>query len=186
MAANNFFAEYAVVEKTEVKNATKGKITSINKMLKHPIVRRFPVHIKSMDDILLTIKNIYTLSIVPIFYTSCVTGQGMDNLKMFFNLIGKNPENFKKKSDENVVEFHVDHLFYVQGFGTVVGGYLISGDIKIGDKLLLGPNMDSYEPIFIKTIYCKKIPLQKVSFGEYVCLGIKKTDIKIKKGNVKI
>jgi GTPase len=155
---------------------------SINKFLKYPGIRRLPFHIKSEDDILTCIKNIYTESITPIFYVSNTTGEGIDYLKYFFNIVNKkNPE----KLDDDFVEFHIDHVFSVYGFGTVLGGHLISGTIKVGDKLLIGPNNGEYENVIIRSIHCKKIPLQTVPSGSYVCLGIKKIDKNnIKRGNV--
>ena len=87
--------------------------------------------------------------------------------------------------NEEIVEYHIDNIFNVYGVGIVVGGQLISGKINVGDKLLLGPNNGSYENVVIKSIHCKKIPLQSISCGSYVCLGIKKIDRKnILRGNV--
>jgi GTPase len=57
----------------------------INRFLKYPGIRRLPFNIKSEDDILTSIKNIYTESITPIFYVSNTTGEGVDHLKYFFN-----------------------------------------------------------------------------------------------------
>jgi GTPase len=157
------------------KNVLEETKQSINKFLKYPGIRRLPFNIKSDDDILTSIKNIYTESITPIFYVSNTTGEGIDNLKYFFNVINKkNPIKLNNES----VEFHIDHTFSVSGFGTVLGGHLISGSIKVGDKLLLGPNNGEYENVVIRSIYCKKIPLQYVQCGSYVCLGIKKIDKK--------
>ena len=66
---------------------------SINKFLKYPGIRRLSFNINSEDDILTSIKNIYTGSITPIFYVSNTTGEGIDYLKYFFNIINKkNPE----------------------------------------------------------------------------------------------
>ena len=49
----------------------------------------------------------------------------------------------------------------------------------------MGPYTGNYDQIVIRSIYCKKTPLQQVSSGSYVCLGIKKADkTNIKKGNV--
>ena len=167
------------------KNIIDETVTSINKTLKHPIVRRMPLYVKNTDDILLAIKNVYNMSVVPIFYTSTVTGEGIDLLKNFLNLIGKNPKEIINSGDNNIVEYHIDHLFYVKGFGDVVGGNLMSGKIQVGDKLLLGPNLNQYDQVIVRTIYCKKIPLQNINAaGQYVCLGLKKIDTKIKRGNV--
>lgn len=169
-------------ERTNILNET---VTDVNKILKHSYVRRLPLTVKNTDDILLSIKNIYNFSMTPIFHVSCVTGEGMDNLKNFFNLVGKNNRN--SEINNKSVEFHVDHVFSVQGFGTVLGGHLISGNIKVGDKLLIGPYNNQYQHLVIRSIYCKKVPLQNVSYGSYVCLGIKlKSAMKIKKGHVVI
>ena len=163
-------------------NILQETIQSIKTFLKYPGIRRFPVSVKTKDDIILCTKNIYSESITPIFYTSCVTGEGIDMIKMFFNIVGK--KNLKREDEENV-EFHIDHLFNVYGVGFVLGGNLISGTINVGDKLLVGPQNGSFEHIIIRSIHSKKIPLQQVSCGSYVCLGVKKIDkINIKRGNV--
>ena len=158
----------------------------INKFLNYPGVRRVPINIKNNDDILTACKHLYSGNITPIFHVSNVTGEGIDSLKIFLNLIGKNKENYKK-SNENIIEFHIDHIFNVYGFGTVIGGHLISGTVEVGDKLLIGPNNGDYEPIQIKSIYCKKIPMQKIEYGSYICIGVKKIERSlIKRGNVVI
>lgn len=167
------------------KNILEDTIKSINKFLKYPGIRRLSMNIKNEEDIIIGAKNIYNESIVPIFYISNVTGEGIDKLSSFFNIVGKKPNTDDiKKNDDNIVEFHIDTVFNVYGFGKVLGGYLINGTVKIGDKLFLGPSYGEYEPVVIKSIYCKKIPLQTISYGSYVCLGIKKFDKIIKKGNV--
>ena len=163
-------------------NILKETIHDINKFLKYPGIRRIPIYIKSTDDIITSSKNIHSESVTPIFQISCVTGEGMDNLKFFFNILSKKSS---KKEIEDIVEFHIDHIFNVYGFGLVVGGHLIHGTVNVGDKLLVGPYNGSYENIVIRSIYCKKTPLQTVSHGSYVCFGVKKTDrVNIKRGNV--
>lgn len=158
----------------------------VNKFLNYPGIRRVPINIKNNDDILTACKHLYSGNISPIFHVSNVTGEGIDSLKTFLNLIGKNKENYKK-SNENIVEFHIDHIFNVYGFGTVIGGHLISGTVEVGDKLLIGPNNGEYEPVQIRSIYCKKIPMQKVEYGSYICIGVKKIEKNvIKRGNVVI
>ena len=163
-------------------NILKETIQSINKFLKYPGIRRIPVPIKTLDDIILSCKNIYSESISPIFQLSCVTGEGMDKFKTFLNIVGK---KIIQKIDDDVVEFHIDNIFNVYGFGLVLGGHLINGTISVGDKLLIGPYTGSYDQIIIRSVYSKKTPVQRVSSGSYVCLGVKKVDkTNIKKGNV--
>ena len=163
-------------------NIIKDTIQCINKFLRCPGIRRIPVPIKNTDDIILSSKNIYSESIVPIFKTSAVTGEGMNDIKTFLNITSKKQVS---KESNDIVEFHIDHVFNVYGFGLVVGGHLMCGTVSVGDKLLVGPHSGSYDNVVIRSIHCKKTPLQTVSHGSYVCFGIKKTDkVNIGKGNV--
>ena len=157
-------------------------MTTINKILKSPIVRRIPVKINNMQDILTCAKQMHTESIVPIFNVSNVTGEGMDNIRQFLNVLKKEPV----KVVDNNVKFFIDYIWNVTGIGTVVGGNLVSGKIKVGDRLFLGPNNNEYEQIIVKSIHSKRVPVQSVSYGSYVCLGLKKVVNRknIRRGNV--
>jgi GTPase len=164
------------------KNILEQTIQSINKLLKMPGLRRIPYKVNTSDDIITCAKNIHSESIVPIFHVSNVTGNGVDNVKMFLNILGKNPKNINTSHN---VEYHVDTTFMVPGVGTVVGGHLVSGFINVGDVLLLGPNNGKYEKVYVRSIQCKKVTMQSVNYGSYVCLGLKKIERKsIRRGNV--
>lgn len=152
-------------------NVLDNTMKTIKQILKAPRIMRIPVLVVNKDDSIICAKNVNSESVVPIFQISNVTGKGIDNLKVFFNLLKKIPSNIVKTQN---IEFHIDSTFNVTGTGTVVGGHLVSGTVKVGDKLLMGPNNSKYEQVIIKSIYCKKVPLQSVVYGSYVCLGIKK------------
>jgi len=163
-------------------NILEETIQGINRLLKHPTVRKIAIHVKNNEDIILSAKNIYSNSIAPVFQISNVTGEGLDKLRMFFNIVGERPII----GDKTNVEYFVDNIFQVKGVGIVLGGHLLSGTIKVGDNLLIGPNMDgTYESIIIKSIHSKKVNVQTISYGGYVCLSFKKIDRKmIRKGTV--
>jgi GTPase len=57
------------------------------------------------------------------------------------------------------VEYFVDNIFHVKGVGIVIGGHLLSGTIRVGDNLLLGPNSTdgTYETVTVKSIHSKKL-----------------------------
>jgi GTPase len=55
---------------TERKNVLVDTMASINRMLKFPGIRRLPLNVKNKEDIILSAKNIYNESVVPIFKTS--------------------------------------------------------------------------------------------------------------------
>lgn len=155
---------------------------SISKILKSVGVRRIPLKIETQEDIIRSAIHIHSESIAPIFSISNVTGQGIQDLKNFLNLTRKRPGN---SSGINDVEYHIDTTWTISGVGTVVGGYLFSGTVKIGDKLLLGPNTSKYIQVTIKSIHCKKISLQTVNPGSYVCFGLRGISRScVRKGNV--
>lgn len=164
-------------------NVMKETVKNINRLLKIPGLRRIPYKISNMDDVIICAKNVRTESVVPVFHVSNVTGVGIDFVKQFLNLLGKAPSNIKGEVTD--VEMHIDTTFSVPGIGTVVGGQLISGSIKVGDKLRLGPNDGKFVDVQVRGIHCKRTPLQKVSHGSYVCLALKKIDRNtIRRGNV--
>jgi len=166
------------------KNILRETISKINKLLKLPGVRKIPYKVNNKDDVILCSKNIYSDSIVPIFHVSNVTGFGIDYIKQFLNVLSKNPLNIKS-NDTKLVEYHIDTTFYVQGIGTIVGGHLLSGSIKVGDKLIMGPNNGKYESIIVKSIHCKRVNVQHISYGSYVCLALRKINRdSIRKGSV--
>jgi GTPase len=167
------------------KNIMKDTMNSINKLLKMPGLRRIPYKVSNLEDVIICAKNIRTESVVPVFPVSNVTGNGIGFVKQFLNLLGKVQSNVKEGVKD--VELHIDTTFSVPGVGTVIGGQLISGNIKVGDKLLLGPNDGLYREVHVRSIQCKRVPVQEVNYGSYVCLGLKKIDRKtIRRGNVVI
>ena len=59
---------------------------TIKQILKAPRIMRIPVLVVNKDDSIICAKNVNSESVVPIFQISNVTGKGIDNLKVFFNL----------------------------------------------------------------------------------------------------
>ena len=161
-------------------NVLNETLVDVYKILQYPSIRRHAVHIKTIDDIILSAKNMYSETIVPIFYISNVTGEGLDNVRTFLNILGKrNTINYSNEP----VEFSVESIFNVRGFGLVVGGYLYKGKVSVGDKLFIGPFQTEYQSFIVKSIYCKKVPVDTISCGAYVCIGVKKK-MPVKRGHV--
>lgn len=72
-------------------------------------------------------------AIIPV---SSKTGQGLDELKAELALLA---EGAAEKKRDGAFRLPVDRVFTVAGFGTVVTGTLLAGEIKIGDELELLP-----------------------------------------------
>eukprot|EP00966_Prymnesium_polylepis_P247782 5729596-Prymnesium_polylepis.1 len=162
-------------------NVLEETLHSITTLLKKPLMRRIPIKIKSNSDIVRCAQNIHSEAVVPIFMVSNVTMEGIDDLHSFLNLLPKRIV----PHDTDEVEVHLDASWTVPGVGTVLGGHLMSGEINVGDKLWFGPNQNKYVQITVRSIHCKRVPVQKVSGNSYICLGVKGIHKQnVHKGNV--
>jgi len=163
-------------------NVLEDTVSEVKQLIKAPGIRRIPYDIRSPEDVMICVKNINGNTTVPFFYVSNVTGEGIDNVRSFLNLFTKKG---KSEVNENKLEYHVDQTFQVTGVGTVIGGQLINGKIKIGDKLLVGPENGEYVTIQVRSIHCKRVGLDEVDSGRYVCIGVKKPEsLTIRRGHV--
>jgi len=161
-------------------NVMKETTDSINIIAKSPIVNRIPLKIKDESDCIIAAEKIHTESIIPIFSLSNVTREGFNNFELFLNLLAP-----KKKVENTNVEFHIESIWNVNGIGLVVGGNLISGKISVNDNLYVGPIGNKYVQTGIKSIHCKRVPVQEIESGCYVTLALKKIDRNdLRKGNV--
>jgi GTPase len=158
-------------------------LKDIKQLLSCAGVRRIPYDVKTDEDIILCAKHINSLSTVPIFQVSNVSGYNIDKLLKFLNLFNK--RKIMTLGQDNRVEMYIAQIFHVSGVGLVLGGQLVKGQIKIGDKLIVGPNNNYYNTIQVRSIHCKKTPVDVVDAGCYVCIGIKKNEnFSIRRGNV--
>ena len=175
-----------VITKVDIcpKDILKETINNIKNLLKSSCVRKIPYMIKSKDDTILCSKNINSDNIVPIFTISNVSGNNLNLFSNFLNLLPNNSQLYKNKN--KYVEFNIDRLYQINGTGTVLSGLLKSGTVKIGDILHMGPDGNgNYKEVKVKSIQCKRVPIEKAIAGHYVCFGIKKLIKKqIKKGMV--
>jgi GTPase len=63
----------------------------------------------------------------------------------------------------------------LQGVGTVVSGTLLQGMIKLNDNLLLGPDaLGHFQPITVKSIHRKRMPVREVKGGQTASFSLKK------------
>ena len=160
-------------------------ILDLKKILKLPGIRRMTYKINDKEDILLASKNKNNNSMVPLFFVSNVTGEGIDLIKKYLNFINKHKNN--RNTYNKNVEYHIDTIFFVSGVGTVVGGHLKYGTIKVGDKLYLGPYTENntYESFIVKSIHVKRTLVEEVRSSCYACICLKKVLRKnIRKGQV--
>ena len=148
----------------------------------------------SFLDVILSATKFVSERLCPIFQVSNVSGENLDLLKNFMNLLSSRQPNTDEEPSEfqignifNKEEFaksnillkstfiiHADDTYSVPGVGTVVSGTNLRGTIKVNDQLLLGPDpLGTFTPIAVKSIhrYCnsrfRNLKCLKSCFTDY-------------------
>jgi GTPase len=173
-----------IVVVTKIDLAPEGvraaTLTHINKILKSPACKKTSLMIKSPEDVVHVIRSglLASNQLCPIVEVSNVTGQGVDQLRLLFNLL-RVPDSALERWETNLsapAEYQINETYTVPGVGTVVSGVCIAGSIKVGDQLLLGPtdNHGKFLQTLVRGIQRKRVPLTKCSAGQAVSFALKK------------
>lgn len=137
---------FVVVSKVDVcvGGAVQKTVRQLERLLKLPGCNKVPMLISNRDDAVTAAQRFaQSSSITPIFTISSVSGENLDLLKVFFNILP--PLSNSKEQEElmqQLTEFQVDEIYSVPDVGTVVGGTLYSGVCREGDRLVVGPTDD--------------------------------------------
>nr|KAG5704176.1 hypothetical protein BaRGS_009706 [Batillaria attramentaria] len=177
---------FVVVTKVDMcpPNVLQETLKLLTRILKSPGCRKIPVIVQNKDDVICSATNFTTERMCPVFQVSNVTGENLELLKMFLNLLST-----RVKCDiSKPAEFQIDDTFSVPGVGTVVSGTLLQGFIKLNDTLLLGPDaLGQFQPIVIKSIHRKRMPVKEVRGGQTASFALKKIKrSSIRKGMVMV
>jgi len=87
------------------------------------------------DDVHEFLKGTF-LEVSPVIPVSSITGAGLEEL---LDAFGRVASEIEGESDAGIFRLPVDRAFTMKGFGTVVTGTLISGDIKLGEEVEILP-----------------------------------------------
>lgn len=164
----------------------KRTLDDINKILKIRGVRKKPMLINSEDDYLIAAKSMQSDRIVPIFLVSNVTGKNLDYVRNFLNVLP--PRIEWEKLRDLPTEIVINENYHVTGVGTVVKGTVMSGSVKVGQVLNLGPDGNGkFQPVQIKSIHVKRVPVKSCVAGMSGGFALKKIKrSEIRKGMVLI
>jgi len=166
---------FVVITKIDMcpEHKLKETMRQIKKILKSPGCRKIPIVVRSEDDVVVAARNFVSERIAPIFCVSNVTGVNLDLLRKFLNLFPMR-KNWKELLDRPA-EFQVDATWSVPGVGAVISGTLFSGKININDTLLLGPDeFGAFNPVQVKSIQTKRLPVKTVKCGHTAAIALKK------------
>lgn len=157
-------------------------LTQLTKILKSPGARKTPIFIKNREECVNTATQFVSQRICPIFQVSNVTGESLDLVREFLNILPHHG-----KYDVNApFEFHINDTFSVPFVGTVVSGVVKSGVVHAGDTILVGPDsLGQFTTTTIRSIERKRIPVPACSAGQSASFALRRVRRKdVRKGMV--
>ena len=108
----------------------------------------------------------------PILKVSAETCDGVDQLKTtLLDLCKKVPD----KQDRGIFRLHVDRVFSMKGYGTVVTGTVNSGSLKIGDTVELLPGSVKSK---VRGLQSHGEEVQQVETGDRAAINLQGVEIK--------
>ncbi|KAI1503321.1 P-loop containing nucleoside triphosphate hydrolase protein [Biscogniauxia marginata] len=157
-------------------------LQQITKILKSPAARKMPIFINSREECINTATQFVSQRICPVFQVSNVTGQNLDLVRTFLNIL---PHHGRYDSDAPF-EFQVNDTFSVPFVGTVVSGIVKSGVIHAGDNVLIGPDsLGQFIQTSIRSVERKRIGVPAASAGQSASFALRKVRRKdVRKGMV--
>ncbi|XP_047221452.1 GTP-binding protein 2-like isoform X6 [Girardinichthys multiradiatus] len=137
---------FIVVSKVDLcsHGTVERTVRQLERVFKQPGCNKVPMVVLNPDDAVTAAQQFaQSACITPIFTLSSVSGESLDLLKVFLNILPP-LSNSKEQEDlmQQLTEFQVDEIYSVPDVGTVVGGTLYSGVCREGERLVVGPTED--------------------------------------------
>lgn len=157
-------------------------LTQLAKILKSPGARKIPIFVKDMEETVSTATQFVSQRICPIFQVSNVTGDNLELVRTFLNILPHRGHY----DPEGAFEFLINDTFSVPHVGTVVSGVAKSGVIHAGDAVLVGPDsLGQFTTTAIKSIERKRVPVNACFAGQSGSFALKRVRRKeVRKGMV--
>ena len=94
---------------------TQHTLTTLQTILKKPGVKKRPFIVKTKDDVVTCARNMLSNNLAPIFLSSSVTGEGLDLVRLFYNLLPQRVDWAERAAGhaEFVVRFFLFFFFCV-------------------------------------------------------------------------
>lgn len=206
LAVNLALPSFVVITKIDISpdHVKQQTLQVITRILKSGAAgRKMPMVVKTEDDVVTAAREVGNKKMVPIFFVSNVTGEGIDMLKQFLNLLPSAPKWEKKLSKP--AEFQIDESFHItvctlspltinsvsplccalilpvwwlrmlQGIGTVVSGTVTAGRLSVNDEMLFGPDsLGAFQKVTFKGIHNKRVPVETAQAGQSCSFAVKK------------
>ena len=90
----------------------------------------------------------------PVIPTSAITGEGIDELRSALLALGK---QVGERVDTGLFRMPIDRVFTMRGFGTVVAGTVLSGEVSTGDSVEVYPDGSPQRRAIEKMLPCGRM-----------------------------
>ncbi|KAH7929879.1 P-loop containing nucleoside triphosphate hydrolase protein [Leucogyrophana mollusca] len=145
------------------------------KILKSPGCRKTPVFVNSTEAAIELSETFAKQRLCPIFRISNVTGEGLDFVRTFLNLLPSSEADHETFAVDQPLEFSITEVWSVPYVGTVVNGILNSGRVKTGDAVLFGPDSNGlYASTVVRSMQRKRADVFTAEAGQCVALALKR------------
>ncbi|KAJ1800963.1 hypothetical protein LPJ59_000673 [Coemansia sp. RSA 2399] len=170
----------------DILDATLKQLT---KVLRSSGCRKIPLAANDRPSALMAASRFVSQRVCPVFQVSNVTGEGIDNLLTFLNIL--QPPHARRRAaqkdeggggaqDANdkrnlPLRYDISETFNVPFVGTVVSGVLSAGEVRVGDNVWLGPDFQgAFVATTIKGIHRKRVEVESAQAGQSVSLALRK------------
>ncbi|CAF1106639.1 unnamed protein product [Rotaria sordida] len=183
---------FVVINKIDLcsKKSIQETIGCLTYLLKHghSSIQLESYSVQNEEDLVKVAEMFVAKSICPIFAVSCVTGENIDLLKKFLNILSPRLSvKEQERLSQAPVEYRIDAIYTNNSSGTaVVGGILRSGIIREGESFLVGPLLDgTFLPTKVTTIQRYRVPRRMVRAGQAATLNLPQIEgSRLRKGMV--
>ncbi|KAF8625439.1 hypothetical protein AX15_005396 [Amanita polypyramis BW_CC] len=156
-------------------NVMQKNIQEVVKILKSPGCRKTPVFVKTQEIAIELAACFAAERLCPIFLLSNVTGEGLDLLRTFLNLLPSSEMDPEKFFVDHPLEYSVIDIWSVPYVGTVINGILNSGAVKTGDAVMIGPDSNgNFATTVVKSMQRKRAPVSVAEAGQCVSMALKR------------
>jgi selenocysteine-specific elongation factor len=102
----------------------------------------------------------------PVIPVSARSGEGIEALKQALRELA---QKVKPRFDTGVFRLPIDRVFSLPGLGTIVAGTLLSGEVKVGDRVKVYPEELEAR---VRAIHVQHVPQEKSRVGLRTALNI--------------
>jgi GTPase len=156
-------------------NVMQKNIQEVVKILKSPGCRKTPVFVKSQEIAVELATCFAAERLCPIFMLSNVTGEGLDLLRTFLNLLPSSELDPEKFAIDHPLEYSITEVWSVPYVGTVVNGIVNGGTIKTGDPVLIGPDSNgNFTATIVRSMQRKRAAVSTAEAGQSVSIALKR------------